>query len=153
MKKFHLLDDLDEDLNFFITTLQLSSVENYLFLFRLNTQLNLNFKRIEDLENFSNNEFYQHAQYESINEITGNQYKIISNVSNPKTLNSEEGSLFPTQESKTYLLPNFKNYQLLIKTDYPLNEDFLLHLQANSDVQHYRVLNFKEFDKLPNLIA
>lgn len=153
MKKVHLIEE-DETIDSWVYGMKTQPIALYLFIFKLNSLLpTIRFHRKEDFTLFTQTRlfaFEQFAAYDSIHHI---HYQFIQNYSIPQNIESPFPTLFETESVTEILLKKFKEYNLILKCNYPLSEEFLVHLSDYKTIIQIQDLSTAPYKFIKNIIS
>ncbi len=143
----------EEDFGFLLYGIQTLPLDEYKWIFHLNQKLNIQLSRIQDFTLQKNAISYSFSQYHYHNTSQLLDIDVFSQLSLPTEAPSDENSLFEKEIRQEYLLPKYKNFQYILKLNSLHNTDFLLHLQAQSEVTQIQELQFKNSTELEKFLA
>ncbi len=149
----HILVDEESEIDFTIYGIKTHSIPEYLFIFHLNRSFEAQFTRVEDLWIRRNNTPFSFSKY--LFHFNQEQiiYEIFTHKSHPQITKNQTNSLFSEEVEITYLLPKKQFYNYILKTNFPLTKEILLHLHAQSEVIQVQQLSPQDHKELNVLIA
>lgn len=123
--------------------------KDYDFVFYLNKNCNLNFKRVNDQQIIEDGITYIFSIYRFFHEKTKQKLELISNFSFPQTIH-ENDSFFDKIEKVKILIPEYKYYNYFLKSDVILDEEFYINLGNLKNIYKFSEINIDKI-KIKNL--
>lgn len=123
--------------------------KDYDFVFYLNKNCNLNFKRVNDQQIIENGITYIFSIYRFFHEKTKQKIELISNISYPQPI-YENDSFFDEVEKIKILIPEYKYFNYFLKSDFLLDEEFYINLGNLKNIYKFSEINIDKI-KIRNL--
>ncbi len=146
---------LDEDpleLGFILYGLYVSTLEEYKWILKINQVCGLQLLRVQDFKAFKNGKEYSFSQYDSTKENSDLDIQIFAHKSH-SIMEKINNSLFESLPTQEFIFPKYRNFNFILKLNSPPNPEFLLHLQAQSEILEIQELDITNFKELENFIA
>ncbi|CVK15760.1 hypothetical protein Ga0061079_10370 [Apibacter mensalis] len=123
--------------------------KDYDFVFYLNKNCNLNFKRVNDQQIIEDGITYIFSIYRFFHEKTKQKIELISNISYPQPI-YENDSFFDEIEKIKILIPEYKYFNYFLKSDFLLDEEFYIDLGNLKNIYKFSEINIDKI-KIRNL--
>jgi hypothetical protein len=123
--------------------------KDYDFVFYLNKNCNLNFKRVNDQQIIEDGITYIFSIYRFFHEKTKQKIELISNISYPQPI-YENDSFFEEVEKIKILIPEYKYFNYFLKSDFLLDEEFYINLGNLKNIYKFSEINIDKI-KIRNL--
>ncbi|MCO6564111.1 MAG: IPExxxVDY family protein [Apibacter sp.] len=123
--------------------------KDYDFVFYLNKNCNLNFKRVNDQQIIEDGITYIFSIYRFFHEKTKQKIELISNISYPQPI-YENDSFFDEVEKIKILIPEYKYFNYFLKSDFLLDEEFYINLGNLKNIYKFSEINIDKI-KIRNL--
>lgn len=149
-----LLEEDDEDLfNFNVIGLQSTLNEDFRFVFHINQYFHTRFERIHDLHILHKKEPFTFSVFQFIDEQNHCKYTLYRNESFVKEISdTNDFSLFSSFDTKHFLLPQYKQFNYLVKMEGEQLDEISLHLHQNSFINYVFTIPLKTLKNKENLI-
>lgn len=156
MKNLTVLLDNDDDDDITIGLVMLTKrIADYEFFYIINQLNNTEFQRIDDLKKIGKYYDYYHSRFEAHLSDNKTCIQFISNQSTESFQKKTQTELFSEENDISWLLPNYKEVEYIIKTSdsfadfsvilFPENLMFNIHeLKINSEDKLYQLLQYYE---------
>ena len=91
---------------------------SYKLVYYLNKNMNISFKRDEDIDIIENNQSIYLSRYTYYDSYTEQDWTLVSNQSKIKDINSSDSGMFTNQSYIfSYLIPEYKMFNFILKID------------------------------------